>query len=451
MSSARGRVGATVVILTCALGASASSAAAALRYAEPGGTGGEPCLQANPCDLQTAVEAAAVVDGDEVILLPGTYAEGADRLQPVDQIDLHGQAGSPMPTITSSADWGITSNVGGDLRIAHLRIDYTGIIAGIQVRNGTVEGVFVESSGPIACDAGNGIIRDSVCWSTGTNAAAVSRNESGGTTSTTLQNVTAIATGAGSSGLYLDASTSANNSIVGKSVIAQGAGQDVSASSDPSSTATVTLDHSNYDTVTLWGSGTPTVTDPNTANNQVAEPVFVDAVAGDFHQAAASPTIDAGALGPSSGTTDLDGDPRTLGLAPDIGADEYVPPDADGDGIPDAGDNCVSVFNPDQADSDGDGLGDACDPVGPDLDAPETTITKHPPMKTGKHRVTFKFKSDEAGSAFECKLDGKPYRPCASPRRYRVKKGLHKFRVRATDPAGNTDPTPARARFRVRG
>ncbi|MBL9120311.1 MAG: thrombospondin type 3 repeat-containing protein [Phycisphaerae bacterium] len=39
--------------------------------------------------------------------------------------------------------------------------------------------------------------------------------------------------------------------------------------------------------------------------------------------------------------------------------------DADGDFIPDSCDNCLDLFNPDQADSDGDGIGDACDPGGP--------------------------------------------------------------------------------------
>ena len=36
--------------------------------------------------------------------------------------------------------------------------------------------------------------------------------------------------------------------------------------------------------------------------------------------------------------------------------------DFDGDRVPDSGDNCLDVSNPDQTDTDEDGLGDPCDP-----------------------------------------------------------------------------------------
>jgi uncharacterized repeat protein (TIGR01451 family) len=46
-------------------------------------------------------------------------------------------------------------------------------------------------------------------------------------------------------------------------------------------------------------------------------------------------------------------------VATDI--DIVTPQDRDGDGIPDAADNCPAVANPTQSDNDGDGIGDACD------------------------------------------------------------------------------------------
>jgi hypothetical protein len=81
---------------------------------------------------------------------------------------------------------------------------------------------------------------------------------------------------------------------------------------------------------------------------------------------------------------------------------------------------------------------------------PQTTITKHPRKRTSRHSATFRFKSSISGSHFKCKLDGRRYRNCASPKTYSgLSNGRHTFRVKAIDPFGNPDPTPARFTWRV--
>jgi len=92
------------------------------------------------------------------------------------------------------------------------------------------------------------------------------------------------------------------------------------------------------------------------------------------------------------------------------------------------------------------------DTSGPDeIGMPETTITKDPPTRTNALRVKYEFVSDSARSSFECKLDKGQFKPCASPRKFKVKAGRHKFSVRAIDAAGNVDPTADEDKFRVVG
>lgn len=89
-----------------------------------------------------------------------------------------------------------------------------------------------------------------------------------------------------------------------------------------------------------------------------------------------------------------------------------------------------------------------------DRKPPRTRLLHRPPsvLFAGAPRrtISIAFVSSEHGSTFRCRLDRRPYRTCGSPRRYRVGLGRHTVRVFAIDPAGNRDPSPAVAVFRVR-
>jgi len=79
-----------------------------------------------------------------------------------------------------------------------------------------------------------------------------------------------------------------------------------------------------------------------------------------------------------------------------------------------------------------------------DTTPPETSIDSGPPSSTDATDATFLLSANEAGSTFACRLDGVAWNACTSPQTYAaLALGFHTFEVRATDPAGNADPTPA--------
>jgi hypothetical protein len=467
-------------------------ASAAARFAEPGAGGSDPsCPQADPCDIEEAVNSAAV--GDDVTILPGDYTASNPLIINGANTVVHGEAGQPRPVIQTSAPSGVfSSNIFGTVR--DLEIRHTGSGTAL-FSDGTAERVIARSSTATACTSTFGTIRDSTCWATSPTGIGLDIPNSGGTTITTrLRNVTLVATG--SFGLQARAMMSADLTVDAKSVIAKGSGADVRAQTDgtASTTAVVNLDHSNYASRSVSGTGA-SVTIQGSGTNQIAAPLFANAAAGDFHQAAGSPTINAGAVDAQSGTTDYDGEPRTQGPAPDIGADEFdqIAPSVaitagpgEGEIIssssptfeftsddPSAGFNCglgSFAFGPCTGPGNSHTLADlpdgawgfsvrAVDANGNSSTAtrnfvvanpPETTITKSPPNRTQKERAKFKFSSDEPGSTFRCKLDRKPFKSCASPRKYKkLDEAKHKFRVQAIDPAGNVDPSPAKDRWKV--
>jgi hypothetical protein len=81
---------------------------------------------------------------------------------------------------------------------------------------------------------------------------------------------------------------------------------------------------------------------------------------------------------------------------------------------------------------------------------PQTVLSGKPAKRTHDRTPTFRFRADEAGVSFECKLDAKRFRPCRSPFTTRTLAfGAHSFKVRARDDSGTEDPSPASYAFKV--
>ncbi len=107
------------------------------------------------------------------------------------------------------------------------------------------------------------------------------------------------------------------------------------------------------------------------------------------------------------------------------------------DDVPESGDTCPLE------DNDGAYQGVFVAPE-PDTTPPNTTITSGPSGVTRSTSASFRFSSSEAGSRFQCSLDGSAFASCSSPKGYAdLKNGRHTFRVRAIDQAGNVDASPA--------
>lgn len=81
---------------------------------------------------------------------------------------------------------------------------------------------------------------------------------------------------------------------------------------------------------------------------------------------------------------------------------------------------------------------------------PETRLRHAPPHRTHDHTPTFRFVAGEPGASFQCRIDRRRFRRCASPfTAKRLARGPHVFSVRARDDSGRLDPTPASYRFKV--
>ena len=312
-----------LAVLLAATLAPAAPALATQRYATPTGSG-TACTQVAPCAIDQAINNANA--SDEVLIAgnQGTYGTAAAPLStPLfngnSGLNIHGIAGQPRPQVFSNVSIVLTLNSGpgtlSDVDLEGTTPSSEALQTVLSVDHVVARG---GSSVPgcVIFDGGESLA-DTLC----VGGQGINENETGAGSSGSmaLHNVTAI--GLAGQGISLTNSNE-TTTLTATNVIARGTSQDIAASNTSPGGITVTLDHSNYATVSA-GART-TITPQGTGSNQTAAPAFVNAAGGDYHETLASPTVDAGANDPASGSTDLDGLPRTIGPATDIGAYEAI-------------------------------------------------------------------------------------------------------------------------------
>ncbi len=97
---------------------------------------------------------------------------------------------------------------------------------------------------------------------------------------------------------------------------------------------------------------------------------------------------------------------------------------------------------PDKQAADTDAGVDAAIPPGEE-GAPNTMILEAPGEFSSEASALFRFASDVSTATFLCSIDGETPIPCSSPYTRTLNDGPHMFTVRAVNPMGDSDDTPA--------
>ncbi len=304
----------------------APAAYAGQRYAAPAGAGTE-CTQEKPCELKEAIGGAKA--GEEVIITSGTYEVKSVIFAPaVTNVQIHGDPSGPKPKINAALAGPVFSlNQTGD-SLSYIDIEDSanggiGVICfGARLERISVRAVGAGVTGAFSYP--DCVVRNSLFRVEGSGSVGLSGVGTAPPGSAVARNVTAIASGGSSFGVSAEYNESVEGGFTLELLnsIAQGGEADLRATAGPKGAGNIAVSHSNFDTSKAVGEGAKVI---DGGGNQSAAPLFVDAESRNYHEAAGSPTIDAGIAG-ELGPLDLDGNPRILGPAPDMGAYETSNP-----------------------------------------------------------------------------------------------------------------------------
>jgi hypothetical protein len=265
-------------------------------------------------------------NGDTVIVQPGTYSV-TYNVTTDKAITLEGEPGQPRPSLVGASNLSTnTVTLSGGATVSHLDIEATNTnpahhLAALSVAGGLAEDLTLfagpgDSQGEallVNDSAAGTIVRNVLARSQAPGGAAVAFQDATqppGTAS--VYSLTASAESPTTSAVY--GNMAKGSALIKDSILlAQGKGIQTNAATGP-----IDVSYSDFPAPSSTGY-------VDQGGNISAAPVFVDAASGNFHEAATSPTIDAGVGDLSLSSTDLDGNLRTLGDAPDMGAYEFIP------------------------------------------------------------------------------------------------------------------------------